>query len=250
MSMEAKDKRAHAEEVLSEVLKRMGVQARLEVKELAATEATADRPATPASISVALFPEGDTPGLTVGKRSPVADALQFLANKIVNRGPDKKWINLGVGAHPEPRQPKPPPQPAPAAPPAQAAAPAPQRPQKPAKKAGKAADQKGPEQPDRERPPEIDESKLEVPENPALMRLGRALAEKAAQFGRFYAVLPTSPVERVNLRNGAVGVNDVSVKFDGEGRHRRAVFVPSNPKPMPKKSVMPDYDDEEDLDEE
>ncbi len=55
--------------------------------------------------------------------------------------------------------------------------------------------------------------------------------------------------ERVNLGRGADGVDGVKVKMEGEGRHRRVVFVPANPKPMPKKSALPDYDEEDELED-
>jgi len=84
-------------------------------------------------ISVALFVDGEVPQ-GQGRRSNFVDAIQFLANKIVNRpGTSKRWISIGLGAHPEPRPPRearperPPPPPAQGAPAQHApAAPAPQ----------------------------------------------------------------------------------------------------------------------------
>jgi hypothetical protein len=55
--------------------------------------------------------------------------------------------------------------------------------------------------------------------------------------------------DRARLSRSARGVAGATVKIEGEGRHRRVVFVPANPKPMPKKSAMPDYDDEDDSEE-
>lgn len=275
-----RDKRAWAEEVLAEILRLMGISARLEVKELPATAAADGKAATQASISVAVFPEGEAPGLQPGKRSPVADALQFLTNKIVNRGADKRWINIGIGAHPEPRGEKQPrqqqqPQQQAAQAPAQKAAAAPQasgeqaqqpsgapvtrqeqrqargqKQERGAKEGGGKKEKREGAAPRERGEREGDERTLEVEDDPVFTALGRSLAEKAATFGRIYAVLPCSAQERAKLAKGAAGVAEVSVKFEGEGRHRRIAFVPANPKPMPKKSAMPDYDDEEDLDEE
>lgn len=263
-----RDKRAWAEEVLGDILQRMGLRVRLEVKELEGTPAEEGRPAVPPSISVALHPEEDVPGMQAGKRSQVADSLQFLVNKIVNRGADKRWVNIGVGGHPEPRIPgqKPPREKAPprepkeraqasnaaSAPPVAAAGAV----AVPAKGKGNqkgARAQKGASPANAEagghRAREPDERTLEVPEDPTLTSLGAALAQKAATLGRFYAVTYATAEDRARIAKGAQGVADVTLKFEGEGRSRRVVFVPANPKPMPKKPAFPDYDVEDDLDE-
>jgi predicted RNA-binding protein Jag len=231
-----RDKRAWAEEVIGDLLRLTGLRARLEVKEIASSVGGM-------GLSVALFPEEENAGLQTGKRSPVVESLQFLANKIVNRGPEKKWIAIGVGSHPEPRVPggKPPrAEPTPKAagnasgtPPAPRATPtsSPSRAQAP------------------ERGAEMDESSLEVTPDPLLEAAGRSLAEKAAATGRFYAVAPMKAEDRARLARGGKGIAGVSVKVEGEGRHRRVVFAPANPKPMPRKSAMPDYDDEDDSEE-
>ena len=231
-----RDKREWAEEVIGDLLRLSGLRARLEVKEIAS-------PVGGMGLSVALFPEEEIAGLQVGKRSPVVESLQFLANKIVNRGPEKKWIAIGVGSHPEPRVPAakaPRAEPAPKAGPNAGAAPAP-----------RAAPQSQPSRiPVPERAPaEADESSLEVQADPLLEAAGRGLAEKAASTGRYYAVAPMKPEDRARLARGGKGIAGVSVKVEGEGRHRRVVFAPANPKPMPKKSAMPDYDDEDDSEE-
>lgn len=250
-----RDKREWTEEVMGELIRLMGVRAKVEVKDIEATEQI------PASVSVAVTPEEEVPGLQAGKRSPVADALQFLANKIINRGADKRWINVGIGGHPEPRTPGQKKQKQPAQQQAQAQqqqqsaapapgqsvpsakpSPAPAPPQKKGKKEKK--------EPRAASSARADESKLEVADDPELTRLGTLLAEKAQSFGRVYAVLPATPAERVLLARGAEGVADVTVKMDGEGRHRRVVFTPANPKPMPKKSYLPDYDEEEEGEDE
>jgi predicted RNA-binding protein Jag len=230
-SVGGRDKRAWAEEVLGELLRLTGLRARLEVKEIAPAQGAP-------TLSVALFPEEEMAGLHPGKRSPLVESIQFLANKIVNRGPEKKWITIGVGSHPEPRPPAPkgaPPPPSSRAQP-RAVAPPVVRPER----AEKATS---------ERAPELDESALEVDADPLLESAGRALAEKASLTGRLYAVAPMKPEDRARLFRAGRGVTGASVKVEGEGRHRRVVFVPANPKPMPKKSTMPDYDIEDDSEE-
>jgi predicted RNA-binding protein Jag len=242
------EKSAQAGEVLEEIFKLMGIRARLDVKDVPAREAEPERPATPASISVALHLEEDVPGIAPGKRSQIVDSVQFLANKIVNRGQDKRWINIGIGAHPEPRVPgQKPPKPAP-----QAKQPAPSQPAPAAPPSPRAAkaEAKAEARPKRPAPAVEDESQLEAADDAAIQRLGRLLAEKSAQFGRHFGVFPMAAAERMNLTRGSEGVAGTSVKTEGEGRHRRVVFVPANPKPMPKKSALPDYDDEDEDDDE
>ena len=231
-SVGGRDKRAWAEEVIAELLKLAGLRARLEVKETAS-------PVGGLGLSVALFPEEEIAGMQAGKRSPLVESLQFLANKIVNRGPEKKWIAIGVGGHPEPRVPAgKPARPEGAPKPAQNAA------------AGVPAPKPQPQSaPSRTPAQEIDELALEVPPDPLLEAAGRSLAEKAAATGRTYAVAPMKSEDRARLSRSARGVAGATVKIEGEGRHRRVVFVPANPKPMPKKSAMPDYDDEDDSEE-
>jgi len=247
------DKRGQAEEVLTEILRLMGIRGRIEVKEVEAKEATDLVPAVPASISVALHLDEEVPGIVAGKRSQIVDALQFLSNKIVNRGPEKQWINIGVGAHPEPRipgkkpekaekAPRPPKAEKPAPSPAPEAAPQDKKAERPAR-----AEKKREEKP--RRAAEQDEATLEVASDPAVERLGRLLAEKAAAFGRFYGVMPIAIEDRVRMMRGAQGVAGASVKVEGEGRHRRIVFVPAEPKPMPKVSALPDFDDEDELED-
>ena len=85
---------------------------------------------------------------------------------------------------------------------------------------------------------------MEVAPDPAVEALGRALAEKSARCGRFYAVAPMKPEDRARLLKGARGVAGASLKVEGEGRNRRIVFVPDKPAPMPKRA-MPDYGEDE-----
>jgi predicted RNA-binding protein Jag len=254
------DKRERAEEVLGEILRLMGIRARLEVKDLEATAASEHAPAIPASISVALHLDEQVPGVTAGKRSGVIDALQFLSNKIVNRGPEKRWINIGLGAHPEPRVPgrkqekapraPPPPSPPPQAPKAARvqspappptaeappAAPVPERPSRRKERGGRGGG-------------EQDERTAQVTDDPALASLGRMLSQKAAEHGRVYAVLPMTFEDRARLLRAGGDAAGVTAKVEGEGRHRRVVFLPQDPKPMPKLSALPDYDDEDELEE-
>jgi hypothetical protein len=39
----------------------------------------------------------------------------------------------------------------------------------------------------------------------------------------------------------------VRVACEGEGRNRRVVFTPEKPAPLPKRSMLPDDDEEDDL---
>jgi predicted RNA-binding protein Jag len=253
---------AQAGEVLGEMLRLIGLRARVDVKDVPARDAEADRPATPASISVALHLEEVVPGIVAGKRSQIVDAVQFLANKIVNRGVEKRWINIGIGSHPEPRIPGQKPQRqstlqakqparAPVAGPSGEAAPVVAPGSRPQAEARQAREKASPEaKPKRAVQTEGDESQLEVADDAAIQRLGRLLGEKSSQFGRHFGIFPMSGAERVNLERGASGVAGTTVKMEGEGRHRRVAFVPANPKPMPKRSALPDYDVEDEEDEE
>lgn len=244
------EKMAQAEKVLGEILERLEVRARLELKD-----------AADGGISVAMHLEQELPGLAAGKRSHVVDALQFLANKIVNRPVgDRRWISLGVGGHPEPRPPRPErppraPQPvaaegqAPAGVPAPGQAPAQARPAQGKGPKGERRPEGAPARPPQAKPAappkaEPEELKIEVPEDPAMAALAGLVAEKSARHGRFYAVAPMKMEDRARLLKGAAGVAGVKVTVEGEGRSRRVLFSPDKPLPMPKKGVMPDYDDE------
>ena len=253
------EKMAQAEKVLGEILQRLEVRARLELKD-----------AADGGISVAMHLEQEVPGFAAGKRSHIVDALQFLANKIVNRPTgERRWISLGVGGHPEPRAPKPErppraPQPAAAEGQAPVGAPAPGQAQaqphtqphaqaRPAHAKGPKGEKRvegAPERPAHAKPAappkaaEPEELKLDVPEDPAMAALARRVAEKSAQHGRFYAVSPMKAEDRARMVKGAAGVAGVKATVEGEGRARRVLFSPDKPVPMPKKGVMPDYDDE------
>ncbi|MHB8875893.1 MAG: KH domain-containing protein [Myxococcaceae bacterium] len=246
------DKREQAERVIGDIVRLMGLPARLEVKEVLPVKAAEGKGGIEGGISVALYFEGEVPGVQPGRRSHLVEAIQFLANKIVNRPQtERKWISVGVGGHPEPRPAQAPrgqgpaaPRPPPAAP---AAAPAPGRregrgPRQPRAEAPARAPQAAAAAPAVAGPPS--EETMEVPPDPAVEALGRALLEKAAKFGRYYAVAPAKPEDRARMLKGAKGLAGAQVKVEGEGRNRRLVFVPDKPAPMPKKA-MPDYGDEE-----
>lgn len=257
---DAAKKRAKTTEVLEEVLRKMELSGRAEVK---------DGP--DGGISVALFVEGEVPQ-GQGRRSNFVDAIQFLANKIVNRpGTSKRWISIGLGAHPEPRPPREqrPPQQQPPQAPAAAAPPPPQQQQpRPPKAAapngGAPGAQGGGGHPQQQRPPrgsgpkpghaappvagppverEAPEATMEVAADPALAALAKSLAQRSAELGRFYAISPMKPEDRARLFKGAQGVAGMKVKLEGDGRSRRVVFAPDKPTPMPKRA-LPVQDDE------
>lgn len=251
--MPAVDKRAQVQTLLGDILRLMAYPARLELKDM-----------PDGGIGVAVHFEGELPGITPGKRSYLVDCLQFLLNKVVNRpNTEKKWVSLGVNAFPEPRPPQgqrpsaPPasaPGPAAAAPAASGASPA-ARPA-PAKKAERhekpAHEKPAHEKPERHEKPdrhphrgEPDERSLEVAEDPALAKAARALAEKCAKHGHPYAVLMLSAEDRARLLKAAEGVQGVSAKAEGEAHLRRLVLAPAKLVPMPKRTQMPDYGDEE-----
>jgi spoIIIJ-associated protein len=67
----AESKRAEAEQVLAEILRLMGLEARVSASE------NDER--------IVLDIEGSESGLVIGKKGQTLDALQFLVNKIINR---------------------------------------------------------------------------------------------------------------------------------------------------------------------
>jgi predicted RNA-binding protein Jag len=233
------------EKLLGDILGLMGFPARLDMQD-----------AADGSLSVALhFEAGPPPGVEGGRRSQVLDSLQFLLNKMLHRpGVERRWVVLGAGAHPEPRQRREPQQqqaPAPAAAPAPrqapqaAAAPAPAKaaPQRQAAQAPAAA-RPAPQG----RGGEGDERSVTVEEDAALREAARQLAEKSASLGRFYALAAMKLEDRARVLKSIEGVGGVKVTAEGEGRNRRVVFTPEKPAPLPKRSLLPD-DDEDDFDE-
>ncbi|WP_404367112.1 hypothetical protein ACIHQR_00515 [Corallococcus coralloides] len=252
------DFRPRVEKLLTDILGLMGFPARLDLQD-----------AADGSLSVALhFESGAPPGVEPGKRSQVLDSLQFLLNKMLHRpGVERRWVMLGAGAHPEPRprrdaaaqQPAasapvasvaqaaasaPAQQPARAAAPAPAAQPQPRnaRGGQPAQQAAKPAQAQGPA-----KSAEADERTLQVEEDPVFREAVRKLAEKSASLGRFYAFAAMKTEDRARVLKAVEGVGGVKVAAEGEGRNRRVVFTPAKPAPMPKRSLLPD-DDEDDVD--
>jgi predicted RNA-binding protein Jag len=230
-------KREQAVRVLGELLRLMDFSAQLDAKD------DAD-----GGISVALTPEGALPGVQSGRRSHVVDALQFIANKLINRaGTEKRWVSIGVGGHPEPRPPlekrrnrRPGPVPAPGAAAPASAAPGGAQPISPRPPA-----RSGPSAP---RPPSApaveEEASVQPPEDPVLSSLAQTLAQKSATLGRFYAVAPMKVEDRSRMLKAASNVPGLRVFVEGEGRNRRLVFAPDKPAPMPKRSALPQDDDE------
>ena len=245
------DIRPRVERLLTDILGMMGFPARLDFKD-----------ASDGSLSVALHFQGEPPpGVEMGKRSQVVDSLQFLLNKMLHRpGNERRFLLVGAGVHPEPRSERlkreqaaaqataaaqaatPAPQPAP-----QAAAPAPRPPPqpKPARGAPQAPQQARAAAP--ARGSESDERSVEVAEDPALREVARKLAEKSASLGRFYALVTVKQDDRARVLKAVEGVPGVKVSCEGEGRNRRVVFTPEKPAPLPKRSMLPDDDDEDDL---
>ncbi|QAT89234.1 hypothetical protein EJ065_7719 [Corallococcus coralloides] len=249
------DFRPRVEKLLTDILGLMGFPARLDLQD-----------AADGSLSVALhFESGAPPGVEPGKRSQVLDSLQFLLNKMLHRpGVERRWVMLGAGAHPEPRPRRdaaaqqqaaaaapvasvaqvastPAQQPARAAAPAPAAQP-PQRNARGGQQAAKSAQAQGPA-----KSVEADERTLQVEEDPVFREAVRKLAEKSASLGRFYAFAAMKTEDRARVLKAVEGVGGVKVAAEGEGRNRRVVFTPAKPAPMPKRSLLPD-DDEDDVD--
>ncbi|MFP2903179.1 hypothetical protein ACLEQD_43960, partial [Corallococcus sp. 4LFB] len=94
---------------------------------------------------------------------------------------------------------------------------------------------------------EADERSLQVEEDPAFREAVRKLAEKSASLGRFYAFAAMKTEDRARVLKAVEGMGGVKVAAEGEGRNRRVVFTPAKPAPMPKRSLLPD-DDEDDVD--
>ncbi|QRK11136.1 hypothetical protein JQX13_14310 [Archangium violaceum] len=247
--------RARVERLLTDILGMMGFPARLDFKD-----------ASDGSLAVALHFQGEPPpGVESGKRSQVVDSLQFLLNKMLHRpGAERRFVLVGAGVHPEPRgerlkreqaaaQATPAPQaveaaprpvPAPQQQPRKQQAPAPQQQAKPAR--GQAASQQQAKAAPA-RTVESDERSLEVTEDAALKEAARKLAERSATLGRFYALVTVKPEDRARVLNAVEGVPGVKVSCEGEGHNRRVVFTPEKPAPLPKRSMLPEDDDEDDL---
>jgi predicted RNA-binding protein Jag len=240
------DKRPLVEALLTDIFRLMDYPVTLDFKDL-----------SDGSLGVAVHVTGEQPGITPGKKSFLVDSVQFLVNKAVNRpNVPRRWINLGINGFPEPRPERPQPAAqAPAAPkasapaaPVVASAPRPPKgePRKDEKKGAleRARDEAKERKPQSGR--EADEASMSVTPDAAWTAVAKALAEKSARLGRPYGVMLMTAEDRARLIQAAAGVKGVTVKAEGEGHWRRVAFKPEKLTPMPKKSVMPDYGDDED----
>lgn len=220
VAVEAVDeRRAQAVAVLEQLLRGMDVPATLDAKDL-----------PDGSVSIAVIPGVELPGLALGRRSPLGDALQYLVNKLLNKpGQERRWVAIGIGAHPEPRGAKPArTQPAPAMVNGTAPAAAGPRPAAPARPALPP------------RPAESDERTLVTDDDPSFDAAARALAERSASSGRVYAVVTLGAVERGRLLKVADAVAGVNARAEGEGRLRRLVLTPDKVIPMPRQRLPVD----------
>src|SRR5262249_5019231 len=145
---------------------------------------------------------GEMPGVQVGKRSPVVDALQFLAHKLVNRpGSERRWISIGIGGHPEPRvreAKRPREQPAARAP-AAGGSPV------------KSANGGGAAQAPAKSSPEDDEGAVQPAEDGALVDSARSVAEKSSSLGRFVAIVGMKREDRARVLGAVQGSAGVRV---------------------------------------
>lgn len=228
-------KRPQVDTLLAEVFKLMEYPAKLEFKDM-----------TDGSLGVAVHFDGELPGVA-GKRSAVLDSVQFWLNKVVNRpNTTRRWVNLGVNSFPEPR-------------PAQGERP--ERPERPAK-VEKVVEAAAPVAVKREREPakakpvaaapvhshankRVDERALKPAADPLISAAGKLLAEKSSKLGRLYAVMGLSAEQRALMLQAADAVKGVTGKSEGDGHWRRLTLTPEKLTVIPRKQVMPDYDDEE-----
>jgi predicted RNA-binding protein Jag len=209
-------RRAQAVETLERLLRAMEVPATIEAKDL-----------PDGGISLAVHPEVEIQGVMLGRRNPLGDALQYLLNKLVNRpGTERRWVSVGLGAHPEPRGPK-----------AQRAAMAPSG-------VNGATVQSPPPRPVAAKPvapaPQGEERSLDVPEDPAFSEAARALALRSATTGRIYGIVTLSSDDRARMLRAIDSVAGVSARAEGEGRLRRVVLTPAQVVPMPRQRLPVD----------
>ncbi len=213
------EKREWAARVVSEILQHLGLSSRLELKD-----------AADGGISIAVQLDGELPGVQPGKRSHVLDALQFLANKIVNRpGSERRWISIGIGGHPETRA-REVRRPAPESPAAAAGANAP-APRSTPQKNGRPAPSPAP------KVSEDDEKSLLPTEDAELAAAARGMAQKASTRGRFFAIVGMKREDRARVLRATEGIAGVKISAEGVGRNRRVVFTPENPTPVTKASL-------------
>jgi predicted RNA-binding protein Jag len=84
-----------------------------------------------------------------------------------------------------------------------------------------------------------------VADDPAWTQLAQSLAGTAARLGRVYGVMLLSPDDRARFQRAAQGTAGVQARVEGEGHWKRVVLTPPTVKPLLKKPVMPDWDDED-----
>jgi predicted RNA-binding protein Jag len=223
----APDKREWALRVVDEIFRHLGVRPRLDLKDGA-----------DGGISIAVQLDAEVPGVQPGKRSHVLDALQFLANKIVNRpGSDRRWISIGIGGHPElrPREPRRSPDSS-----SQGA------PNNPA--AGRASPRVANGRPASTAVPkalEDDEALVQPGEDADLAAAARSIGEKASSLGRFFAIVGMKREDRARALRSVEGMQGVRVSAEGVGRNRRVVFTPDKPAPVSKRSLPMAEEDEQ-----
>jgi predicted RNA-binding protein Jag len=232
--------------VLADILRLMAYPATLEFKDM-----------PDGGIGVAVYFDGELPGITPGKRSYLVDCLQFLVNKSLNRpNVERRWVSLGVNAFPEPRGSRPPPADKPA--PEAAKEPRASAPQgrkgrdgrdgRDAKKTESKGDGKGKQGGRPPAPPsstEVNEATLAVEEDPALTRVATSLAEKSARLGRPFALVMLSTEDRARVLAATKGLPGVHARAEGKKHLRRVSILPDKPAPMPRRHFMADDDEEE-----
>jgi predicted RNA-binding protein Jag len=232
------DKRTESETLLKEVFALMEYPAKLEFKDL-----------TDGALGVAVHFEGELPGISAGKRSPVLDSVQFWLNKVVNRpNSPRRWVNLGNGEFPAPRPPQgqqqqPSETPAPVAAAAPAAKPA--REPKAAKEKKPAPAASAPPPPRHHGNKHLDERSLKPAADAVISAAAKLLAEKSVKHGRIYSVMGLSNDQRALMLQTADAVKGQHAKAEGEGHWRRLTVTPEKLTVIPRKQVMPDYDDED-----
>jgi predicted RNA-binding protein Jag len=237
------DHRPRVEELLKEIFALMKYPATLEFKDM-----------PDGALGVAVHFSGELPGITPGKRSYLIDCIQFLVNKAINRpNVQRRWVNLGVNAFPEPRS-----QAARAAEQPEKVAEVAVAPPPVSRREAKERDPRNakPEKANKPEPVEKreprqrsggpDERSLAVAPDPKWTAVAQSLAKKSVQHGRVYALMMLSTDDRARVLAAAGSTPGLTVKVEGEGHWRRVAFVPEKIAPILKKQVMPDYDDDED----
>src|SRR5690606_6444485 len=93
--------------------------------------------------------------------------------------------------------------------------------------------------------PRVDERHLEVTVEPALAAAAQRLADRSATLGRYYTLLGMGEADRARVVQAGSSQAGLRLSCEGEGRHRRVIFRPDQPTPLPKRA-LPDWDEEED----